>query len=313
MPRIRTVKPEFWTDTKLARLSALDRLVFLCLIGMADDEGRIEGDAETVWHFGFPRQSIEEVAAALRTLVAAARVVAYSAKDGTPLMALPNFTKHQRIDKPTRSRIEPPPDAASENPPRALLEPSARTPVGIGWDGKGEERKGGEAPPASPSASNPADPVATLAADLAHRTGDAADDCAKAIRELVAEGIPLDSIRGRVESMSDPIGVWTWKRTVLTGWKSQHAPKPKDPPGANPPVHDAVAQAARRAEQVERAKQQAEFDASGYRSRTAWQADRQAGNLRKGDAAARRCFTPGRGAHDAPAPSPVAEEVLALK
>ncbi|MBK9406591.1 MAG: hypothetical protein IPN47_00820 [Gemmatimonadetes bacterium] len=41
MPRIRTIKPEFFSDEKLAPLPVLTRFVFLGLISMADDCGRV--------------------------------------------------------------------------------------------------------------------------------------------------------------------------------------------------------------------------------------------------------------------------------
>lgn len=41
MARIRTIKPEFWSDEKLSPLAPIDRLTFLGLISMADDYGRV--------------------------------------------------------------------------------------------------------------------------------------------------------------------------------------------------------------------------------------------------------------------------------
>ena len=109
MARIRSLKPEFWTDVRLARMPTLSRLVFLCAISMADDEGRIEGDAETIWHFGFPRESVEDVTKALRTLVECSRIVLYKGPEDVPIMAIPTFRKHQRVDRPYPSKLPPPP------------------------------------------------------------------------------------------------------------------------------------------------------------------------------------------------------------
>ena len=41
MARIRTLKPEFWQDEKMVRLPDTTRLVFLGLLSMADDFGRL--------------------------------------------------------------------------------------------------------------------------------------------------------------------------------------------------------------------------------------------------------------------------------
>lgn len=59
-------------------------------------------------------------------------------------------------------------------------------------------------------------------------------------------------------------------------------------------------QAARELDNAKAEALAAEFEASGYTSRLAWAADRKAGELRTGDAAARRGFEMGRGAFDAP-------------
>ena len=104
MPRIRTVKPEFWQDTRMSKLPSLERLVFLCTFSMSDDEGRIEGDAEAVWTFGRFREPVSEVARALRVLAELSRVVLYEVA-GNPYIQVCNFLKHQKIDKPTPSKF----------------------------------------------------------------------------------------------------------------------------------------------------------------------------------------------------------------
>lgn len=115
MPRIRSIKPEFWQDQKVSRLPVLARLVYICLWSMADDEGRIEADSETVWHFGFPRESREDVAKALRVLAESSRIVVYRGVNGSDLIAIPRWMIHQKIDKPTRSKIEAPPEVAADS------------------------------------------------------------------------------------------------------------------------------------------------------------------------------------------------------
>jgi hypothetical protein len=115
MPRIRSIKPEFWQDQKLSRLPAMTRLVYVCLWSMADDEGRIEADAETVWHFGFPREKPEDIAKALRVLAEASRIVLYLGSNGSELISIPRWSFHQKIDKPTRSKIEAPPEVTTDS------------------------------------------------------------------------------------------------------------------------------------------------------------------------------------------------------
>ena len=82
---------------------ALVRLVFLCLWSMADDEGRLEADALAVWRFGSFREDSREVASALETLHGLSRVALYEV-EGNPYIQVNNFTKHQRIDHPSKSK-----------------------------------------------------------------------------------------------------------------------------------------------------------------------------------------------------------------
>lgn len=111
MARIRTIKPEFPADEKLAKVSRDARLTFVLLMTQADDEGLI---------LALPRQLLgllypfdEEVTPEiLRTwideLVAAEERVRWrQTTGGAPVLEIPNWKKHQKIDKPTPSKIRP--------------------------------------------------------------------------------------------------------------------------------------------------------------------------------------------------------------
>ena len=68
MARIRTIKPEFWQDEKLAPLESIHRLVFLGLISHADDAGRLVDNIKALDGMIFPstddssRESLETLA-----------------------------------------------------------------------------------------------------------------------------------------------------------------------------------------------------------------------------------------------------------
>lgn len=87
----------------MANQPALVRAVFICLWSMADDEGRLEGDALAVWRFGSFREDSREIASSLETLCGLGRVVLYEA-EGNPYVQVVNFNKHQRIDHPSKSK-----------------------------------------------------------------------------------------------------------------------------------------------------------------------------------------------------------------
>jgi hypothetical protein len=107
MPRIRTIKPEFWRDEKLASLCAQDRLVFLGLIGMADDFGRVHDNIKVIDAFVFPNSS-ETVRESLANLSRMVRIRRGNASNGMPVIEIVNWTKHQRVDKPQRHLALPP-------------------------------------------------------------------------------------------------------------------------------------------------------------------------------------------------------------
>lgn len=99
MARIRTIKPEFWADEKLAELSPIERLVFLGLIGMADDFGRLHDNEKVIDAFVFPYTD-DSVRESLASLSRIGRIRRGSAKNGKRIIEIVNWGKHQRVDKP---------------------------------------------------------------------------------------------------------------------------------------------------------------------------------------------------------------------
>lgn len=99
MARIRTTKPEFWGDEKLAPLSPITRLVFLGLIGMADDAGRLVDNEKVIDAFIFPETS-ETSRGSIGELSAIGRIVRGKTKSGQRIIQITNWTRHQKIDRP---------------------------------------------------------------------------------------------------------------------------------------------------------------------------------------------------------------------
>lgn len=104
--RIRSLKPEFFRDEKVQRLSRDARLLMVGLICHADDQGRLNGDVLTIRALVFPRDELP--AKKIRTLLDAIRdlglIYTYSA-DGFDWIEIRGWSKHQSINKPTPSRI----------------------------------------------------------------------------------------------------------------------------------------------------------------------------------------------------------------
>jgi hypothetical protein len=115
MPRIRSVKPEFWDDRKLAtRLSRDARLLYISLWNFADEWARLQGDARFVKGHCLPYDddlSLQHVDALLDEIQSAGRVVRYNV-EGDPYLFLPLLAKHQRLEPDkVPSRLPCPPSA----------------------------------------------------------------------------------------------------------------------------------------------------------------------------------------------------------
>lgn len=110
MARIRTIKPSFWGDDKVARLTRDERLLFLGLISMADDQGRFLASTAAVGGFVFPNDELtpSRIGKWLKTLDKSRLVHLYEV-DGVKYGALPGFNRHQVINRSTPSTLPAPP------------------------------------------------------------------------------------------------------------------------------------------------------------------------------------------------------------
>jgi hypothetical protein len=112
MPRIRSIKPEFWSDGGMAELDFLTRLFYIALWTYADDEGRGRAIPKALSGYAFPHDdsvdafTIEE---ALRTLAARNRIVLY-AVGSERYFQIVRWREHQVVNRPSASRIPPPPE-----------------------------------------------------------------------------------------------------------------------------------------------------------------------------------------------------------
>mgnify|MGYP000103035265 CR=1 FL=1 len=115
MPRIRTIKPEFWTDERIGELSIPARLMFIGLWNYADDEGRFEVSPKKlkIWIFPYDEISAEEVWNYFEELLATGLVIEYEI-EGRIYYCIKNFKKHQRINRPSHSKLPPPPEISKQ-------------------------------------------------------------------------------------------------------------------------------------------------------------------------------------------------------
>jgi hypothetical protein len=123
MPRIRTVKPEFWHDEKVAPLPAVDRLVFLGLIGMADDAGRVLDNVKVIDAFIFAFRP-ESSAKSVSRLAALGRIERGLTASGQSVIQITNWPTHQRVDHPNMLAALPPIVGPKHPIPEAVAKPS---------------------------------------------------------------------------------------------------------------------------------------------------------------------------------------------
>ena len=123
MARIRTLKPDIWTDEKFALLSTGAKLLFIGAISTADDAGRIRAHPALLQATVLPldRATPQDITKWLRELEAASMIGLYQVR-GEALAQLANWAKHQRIDNASRARFllgPDDPEAVPQTSPRA--------------------------------------------------------------------------------------------------------------------------------------------------------------------------------------------------
>ncbi len=104
MARKRMIDPSFWTDEKLGECSIQERLLFMGLISNADDEGYGRANPKLLKSLIFPYDDLRasDLEKWLSHLGGLNIVVLYKYEEQT-YYYLPNFLKHQTINKPTET------------------------------------------------------------------------------------------------------------------------------------------------------------------------------------------------------------------
>lgn len=117
MPRIRTVKPEFFTSLTVASLPLEARLTFIGLWTHCDDEGRCVDDARLIKAAVWPLDDrlASDVELDLKALSESSLILRYKVGERS-FLAVRSWREHQRINRPTPSRIPPPPDSDGTAP-----------------------------------------------------------------------------------------------------------------------------------------------------------------------------------------------------
>ncbi len=108
MARIRTVKPEAFTSESLAEVTVAAERTFFGLLTQADDHGRHRDNAAIIagllWPLRAEHTSVH-VEDDLHQLANAGLICRYTGCDGRLYLHIVTWSEHQKIDKPSQSRL----------------------------------------------------------------------------------------------------------------------------------------------------------------------------------------------------------------
>jgi hypothetical protein len=138
MARIRTIKPEFPHSESMGRVSRESRLCFILLWTIADDAGRLRGNSRMLASLLYPYDddAKNKIDTWLGQLSSEGCIARYDV-DGTSYLQILNWLDHQKIDKPSASKL--PAFISSSRSLANALEGSALDQEGNGEEGKGME------------------------------------------------------------------------------------------------------------------------------------------------------------------------------
>ena len=117
MPRSRMIRPEFWDDEKLSKISRAARLIFIALWNFSDDYGVVKAHPRWLINHIFPYEdslSIQKFKGWLKELEKMGCILPFS-ENGEGFYLIKNFLKHQVINRPSKQRLANPPDSINEH------------------------------------------------------------------------------------------------------------------------------------------------------------------------------------------------------
>jgi len=98
MARIRTIKPDFWTDAALIECSLNARLLFIGTWNFADDFGNLDRSAKQAKARIFPADTVD-CEPMIQELITHGLLIEYSVND-KKYLHIRGFRKHQVINRP---------------------------------------------------------------------------------------------------------------------------------------------------------------------------------------------------------------------
>lgn len=107
MARIRTIKPEFWQNEELSEVCETARLVAIGILNLSDDEGWFKAHARLIESALFPlTEPSVNIHECLNQLINIGYISLHIGSDGKQYGNVVNFTKHQKVNRPSKSKIK---------------------------------------------------------------------------------------------------------------------------------------------------------------------------------------------------------------
>lgn len=146
MARIRTIKPKFWDDRKLAKISRDARLTYIGMWNFSDDLGVIMKN--TIWLkskiFPFDVIQVQLFERWVQELVQHGFISLFS-YGNEEFYYLPNLTKHQVINRPNLDDVNIEKEILEKLIEKSLINHGSITDQSVPYkEGKGKDSKGGE-------------------------------------------------------------------------------------------------------------------------------------------------------------------------
>ena len=191
MARIRTIKPEFPQSESMGNVSREARLCFVLQWTIADDSGRLRGNSRMLASLLYP---YDDDAPALINewldeLEREGCILRYSV-GGSSYLQIENWLSHQKIDKPSKSKIPSPREDS-----RALVDTSS-----LDQDQDQDQDQEGNTPPSSARAQSAYTPEFESAwSDYPSRPGNSKRDAFKAWQARVKAGVTATAMHDGVK------------------------------------------------------------------------------------------------------------------
>jgi len=214
MARKRMISPEIWESQDFSQLSDLAKIVFISLFSHADDAGRGRADPTYRKSSTFPDDEgrrVADIKSALSEIARSMSVQFYSV-NGIEFYFMSSWERWQKIDKPSKSKLPPPPS------------------VGVGGDIPNCE-KFGECSPSIPRVFPESSPTNRIEGNRKERNivvGVSVDDYTDLCNQIGKDNCDFYIERVNAFCRKNPMATFDVKTTILKWYRQDKAKDAKN-------------------------------------------------------------------------------------